>query len=55
MTKKNYELIARVLHESIRVGGEQQIAYDLADAFAEENPRFNTARFLKACGLDETA
>jgi len=29
------------------------VADDLARAFAADNPRFDRARFLKACGLKE--
>lgn len=55
MTKKDFELIARVLKagrnadrpdSSITVDA---IAEDFAGALAKENPRFDRRRFLKAC------
>jgi hypothetical protein len=57
VTRKDYELIARVfahfsticeLNETI--GG--RIAERLAEDLAEDNPRFDSAKFLRACGLD---
>jgi hypothetical protein len=30
----------------------QTIAYSLADMLAADNPRFDRAKFLKACGLE---
>lgn len=60
MTRKDYELIAGVfagfaqmvdINETIGA----DIAEDLADEFEAENPRFNRARFLKACGVISTS
>lgn len=64
MTKKDYEKIAKVLAKRITVTGEfsrayqnevrEQVKYvasDLADTFAEDNPKFDRERFLKACGV----
>lgn len=57
MTRKDYELIAGVfahfaaiceLNET--VGG--RIAERLAEDLAEDNPRFDSGKFLRACGLD---
>lgn len=57
MSKKDYELIARVLRRAVdspnyadRVGG-QRLARDFADALAEANPRFARETFLGACGV----
>ena len=57
MTRKDYELIAGVFASfsdivelSETIGAD--IARRLADELAEENPRFNSARFLSACGLE---
>ena len=56
MTRKDYELIAGVfagiaeivdINETIGA----DIAERLADEFEAENPRFNRARFLSACGV----
>ena len=56
MTRKDYELIASVFASfadicdlSETIGAD--IAQRLAEELAEENPRFNSARFLSACGL----
>lgn len=49
MTKKDYELIAA----SIRKHGNNKevLALDLAARLQCENPHFDRARFLKACGF----
>jgi hypothetical protein len=61
MTKKDYELIARVLRETsvLCLGGSykdaraiQAYAEAFADEFALTNPRFNRERFLAACGVE---
>jgi len=44
MTKKDFELIARVFRECIVATPE-----DMADVLQETNPRFDRVRFLKAC------
>jgi hypothetical protein len=56
MTRKDYELIAgvfagiaEIIDINETVGAD--IAQRLADALEEENPRFNRARFLSACGV----
>ena len=62
MTKKDYELIAEAL--KIANGSITVAPYDsetalslvsvlLADRLEKENPRFNRARFLSACGVVE--
>jgi hypothetical protein len=57
MTRKDYQLIAEVfanfgkmieLNETIGA----DIARDLADALQGDNPRFDRARFLDACGVN---
>lgn len=53
MTKKHFEEIARVLdYYKDESSVTQDIASDFADIFAKENPNFNRARFLKACGVE---
>lgn len=48
MTKKDYELIARVLQPyAIEYGGGEMVKAFVM-AFEAENPRFNRERFLKA-------
>lgn len=60
-TKRHYEQIAETIRQtkSGRTGDalvvnavngvREVIARDLADLFAEDNPRFNRDLFLKAC------
>jgi hypothetical protein len=57
MTRKDYQLIAEVfanfgkiiiLEETIGA----DIARNLADALKADNPRFDRARFLAACGVN---
>lgn len=62
MTRKDYVAIARIL-ASIRMpesehqftrgheGARETIALDFAEHCATDNPRFDRARFLKACGI----
>jgi hypothetical protein len=62
MTRKDYVLIAEVIKTQIEMSikfeeeesraGAQNIAYDLAWKLSEDNPRFNRARFLEACGVN---
>lgn len=61
MTKKDYEAIARILatnspqdadpKKSIRALVVSSIAQQFCGVFAADNPRFDRARFLKACGV----
>jgi hypothetical protein len=62
MTKKDYELIAKTILPSVIEAGlfgasrirmlvVEEIAYNLAYAFKQENSRFDHAKFLKACGF----
>ena len=55
MTRKDYELIAKVLANFVGDGGDvidrDKLAYELSDAFALENPRFDWERFLVAAGV----
>lgn len=60
MTRKDYELIAGAIAEARdemvdhpgRVAGSAQVARRLGSALARDNPRFDRAGFLKACGFD---
>jgi hypothetical protein len=63
MTKKHFALVARIFAARVRFSRSVPLtenelrvltglAMDFASAFAEENPRFNRARFLSACGLE---
>lgn len=58
MTRKDYELIAKVLKEAREdsESGEEKlrvrlIAAKLADEFSDRNERFDRNRFFKACGI----
>lgn len=61
MTKKDYVLIAKVLkhgvdnHKAADSALEmvEVLAGYLACEFKKENPRFDRARFLTACGVTE--
>lgn len=50
MIKKHYIAIAKILDtESTR----KDVMYKMADYFASDNPLFDKAKFLKACGITE--
>lgn len=52
MSRKDYELIAGVISNSqglTRGGIMDTLAERFADELAKENPRFDRAKFLKAC------
>ena len=65
MTSKDYEIIAEAVRKvredsvltlgtateiSARIEGRADILTALCQVFAQDNPRFDTARFLTACG-----
>ena len=60
MTRKDYVLIAETLANlmnDFNNGGEDSVslslvAQELADALQGDNPRFDRARFLDACGVN---
>jgi hypothetical protein len=61
MTRKDYELIAATIRNARLQGSyhtdeaesmRELIAAHIAHELANDNPRFDRARFLKACGLD---
>jgi len=49
MTKKDYEKIASVIFRCGDIISKQKLIADLADAFAQDNPRFDRDRFFNAC------
>lgn len=56
MTKKHFEFIAATIaampgHAPSLRAQKESCARSFADALTKENPRFDRARFLKACGL----
>ncbi len=60
MTRKDYVLLAAAIAKapafaaSLRTAKASYAAL-IADALASDNPRFDRARFLKACNLAEGA
>jgi hypothetical protein len=58
MTKKHFELVARVLKDALNDNGADlatvtKLATGFANEFKKENDRFDTVRFLKAVGFVE--
>lgn len=54
MTRKDYVIIADViknLDECIDSYALEALADNMADALQGDNPRFDRARFLSACGV----
>lgn len=55
MTKKDYVLIAAAIKAASNAPGYPQrnafVAFALADALQRDNPRFDRAKFLAACGV----
>lgn len=55
MTRKDFVLVAGVIKNHAKDGNAQAInalALDFAVRFKKVNPRFDTVRFLDACGLE---
>mgnify|MGYP003152141621 CR=1 FL=1 len=53
MTRKDFELIARVISDSRFYLWQPQIAKAFADELATTNTRFDRERFLEACNVTE--
>jgi len=57
MTRKDYILIAAAIQSAMIQGysgaewARQCVAHNIALALANDNPRFDRERFLKACGV----
>lgn len=51
MTRKDYVLIAAAIARA-EFDARQEVAHYVAKALAEDNPRFDSARFLKACAIE---
>ena len=53
MTRKDYQLIADVIAVNWFGSAELKadLANNLADKLEQDNPRFDRARFLTACGV----
>jgi len=50
LTRKHFELIAKIVKNIENVETRTQVAMDFAHALRGENPRFNVCRFVEACG-----
>ena len=66
MTRKDYILIAEAIERATRLApwtdlgkeqarkfAERQIAFNLAYALGQDNPRFDRAQFFKTCNIAE--
>ncbi len=59
MTRKDYQLIASVISETVNATWENDknaliwLTETLAEKLAEDNPRFNSETFFKACGYED--
>lgn len=61
MTRKDYVAIAAAIHRTgmaVNIGSKKSAEYaiklaatDIAATMANDNPRFDVSRFLKACGV----
>lgn len=51
MTKKDYELIAGVFARTAWDDIAKSMAVNLAIELEKDNPRFDRAKFLTACGV----
>ena len=54
MTRKDYVMIAEIVATSWHAsqGSKADMAYRFAEALGADNPRFDRARFLTACGVN---
>jgi len=56
LTRKTFKAVAEIIESNRGQGVEytlDNIAEELADFFATQNPRFDRDKFLKACGLED--
>lgn len=59
MTRKDYELIADAIKQHSAAANPdaaaavRRVAHELTEALSADNSRFDTSRFLKACGVEE--
>ena len=49
MTRKDYVLIATIIKEVKDDQTRNQLALDFSIQLKQDNPRFNTQRFIEAC------
>jgi hypothetical protein len=50
-TKRHFQAIADTIKNS-DTESKAQLAQDLAELFQEDNPRFDSAKFFRACGIN---
>ena len=56
LTRKTYEAQAAIIKRHIPTAGRDhmyEMATDLANYYAKDNPRFDRTRFFEACGLED--
>lgn len=53
--KRHYEAVAAVMASCRERPTWADIVLEFARRFAQDNPRFNRSKFLKACDYDEEA
>ena len=54
LTRKTYEAQAAIIKKHVPKAGRDacyEMATDLANYYAKDNPRFDRTRFFEACGL----
>jgi hypothetical protein len=51
--KRDYEQVAKIITRCPDPDSVRAMAADFAQMFAEDNPRFDSARFATACGLGQ--
>lgn len=54
LTRKHFETVAEALLLVKNTSARWLVADELAKAFKEENPRFDRAIFMNACGLNDS-
>jgi len=55
LTRKHFENTARLIRTTgINDADRLKIAREFSNMYAEENPRFDAERFIKACGFGIT-
>ncbi len=57
MTRKDYNLIADAIRTQVAPHNDSdtvwQVANAISDSLAMDNPRFDSYRFMQACGLNQ--
>ncbi len=54
MTRKHYVMLARVIERNAANSFDVfMLAHDLANELKNDNPRFDRAKFLEACGVSD--